>query len=258
MFTQKFLISALVLAAASIPASASSCTSTLCTGSVASGSDSADRTTFNTGNSDLSFSNITFDNATGTYTTATGLDASSAPSASLFGTSFIGCLSSQSPCASNAVGVAVGDLTVPGIWDGGTDPALEVNTNAYGGGSFDTITIMLPANTYAFGVDILNQNNFPTGVPLFVHVDNTADKSTAAPVALPGSVFFAFRSATPISKVSIYPGIASEQLAIDNFELGQQGTAATPEAATFLMIGSGLAMLLYARKRRWVRSLGLA
>ncbi len=259
MFTQKILISALILAAATAStAVAASCTNP-CTGSAATGSDSTDRTNFNSDNSDLAFSNITFSNATGTYdSSTTGLNSTTAPSASLFGTSYIGCLSSENPCASNSAGVIVGTNLTPGTWDGGSDPVLEVDSTNFGGGHWDTITITLPANTYAFGVDLIDQNNNSTGVPILIHVNNTADQNTAGSVALPGSVFFGFRSATPITTVSIYPAQNAEQIDLDNFEIGQQQAAATPEVATVLLIGTGLATLFYARKRRWLQSPQLA
>ncbi|HEY4363003.1 MAG TPA: hypothetical protein VGN17_18685 [Bryobacteraceae bacterium] len=250
MLTQKTLIAALVLAAATASHAYASACSNPCTGSSAAGVDSTDRTNFNADNSDLTFSNITFDNATGTYdATTTGLNATTAPSASLFGVTFVGCLSTENPCTSNSTGLIVGNLA---SWDGGSDPNLQVNTTNFGAGHWDTITITLPANTYAFGIDIIDENNNSTGFPLLIHVDNTADKNSAGSVSLPGSVFFGYRSATPIGTVSIFPSTAAEQIAIDNLELGQQQAAATPEISTILLIGTGLFMVGYARRRKWL------
>lgn len=260
MFTQRFLISALVLAAVTAPAALASACTNPCTGSSATGSDSADRTNFNADNSDLAFSNIDFNsNATGTYdSSTTGLNSTNAPSASLFGTSYIGCLSSENPCASNSAGVIVGTIA---NWNSNTDPVLQVDSTNFGntGSTWDTLTVTVPANTYAFGIDLIDQNGNGTGIPLFVHVDATADMSTTGSVALPGSVFFGFRSATPIGTVSVYTSLKSEQIDLDNFEIGQQQqAAATPEVATILLIGTGLVIIFYARKRRWLLSPQLA
>jgi hypothetical protein len=248
MFTQRFLIAVLVLVAATIPASAGLCTNP-CTGSSATGADSTDRNNFNSDNSDLSFNNITFDNATGTYTAAGGLNATTAPSALLYGVTFIGCLSSQTVCASNSSGVTVGNLTFPGIWDGGTDPVLQVNSGNQGGGNYDTYTITFPTGTYAFALDLLNQNGFNTPAAYGLKVDNNSPMNSAGAVPLPGSVFFGYRSATPIGTVTIYSGFSNEQLALDNFEIGQQ-VATTAEVKTSLLVGTGLFTLLYVRRRK--------
>jgi hypothetical protein len=243
-FTQRILISVFLLAiAGTLPASANSCTNP-CTGTAASGSDSTDRTNFNSDNSDLIFSNITFDNATGTPYTAGGLNAVTETSAALYGASFVGCFSSESPCASNSAGLKIATI---GNWGGASNPALQINNGNFGSGNFDTFTITLPPNTFAFGVDLLDQNNGASGAPLTVHV--TSDMSALAPVVLPGSVFFGYRStSTPISTVSIWPGYSGVQLGMDNFEVGDP--APTPEAATFFLVGTGLFTLGYARRRK--------
>jgi hypothetical protein len=245
MFAQKFLISAFLLAAAAaVPASASlvCTTGNPCTGSSATGADTTDRTNFGTDNSDLSFSNITFDSATGTYTAAGGLNGTTAPGASLFGVSFIGCFSFGTPCSSNSIGVGVGNVT---NWGGGSNPALLFNATPIAGGNLETFTITLPANTYAFALDLISQNNL--GTPFNLSVDG-GSKTTANSVSVPGSVFFGFRSATPISSVSVFSGFQNEQIELDNFEIG---TAVAPvaESKTLLLVGSGLFMLLYVRRR---------
>jgi hypothetical protein len=245
MFSQKFLILVFLLAfAAAVPTFGAACTNP-CTGSLGTGADTTDRTSFGTDNSDLSFSNIIFDNATGTYTAAGGLNGTTAPSASLFGVSFIGCFSNDGPCASNSPGVGVGNVA---NWDGGSDPALLFNSTP-NHSTFETFTITLPANTYAFAVDLLNTST-TIQTPFQLNVD-AAGGSTAVSVSLPGSVFFGFRSATPINSVSLYAGYSNEQMAIDNFEIGELAPMApVAEAKTLLLVGSGLLLLLYVRRRR--------
>jgi hypothetical protein len=241
----KFLISILVLVGGAIPVSATSCTNGAanpCTGSSSTGQDSTDRTTFSTNNSDLSFNNITFDSATGTYTALEGLDAATATgSALLYGVSFIGCISSQSPCASNS------SLTVGTVanWDGSTDAALT-GPSPQGGGHFVTITILLPANVFAFGVDLLNSNNCNCQAFFLVDATGQPTMSAATSVNLPGSVFYGFRSSTAISQVSFYAPNANMELTIDNFELGTMSE--TSEAGTMLLVASGLFALRFARR----------
>ena len=244
----KFLISVLVLVGGAIPASATACDTAIpnsCTGSVSSGSNTALQTTFNGNNPDLTFNNITFDSATGTYTTAEGLDSNTAMSAALFGLSFIGCISNQSPCASNT------SLTVGTIvnWNGSTDPALTGPPATGQAGQFGTITILLPASVFAFGVDILNANNWSNQAPFLIDVPGTSTASTVTSVNLPGSVFYGYRSATAITKVTIYAQITGQQLGIDNFELGTiTQTSETSEVGTMLLVASGLFALRFARR----------
>lgn len=246
MTTQRFLIALFVLAAsAATPAFASSCTNP-CTGSSTTGADTTDRTHFNSDNSDLTFSNITFDNATGSYLLAGGLNATTSPTAQLYGAGFTGCLTSQSPCASNSNGLNVG--TIAG-WDGGTDPALLSTSAGPGPGQFDTITITLPAGVYAIAFDGINQNNYSSSAQFALNIGAGSEVYTAPTVMTPGGVFFGYRSATPINTVSIYTNYAYEELALDNFELGEQ-PAQTPEVATMLLVASGLFTIFYGHRRR--------
>jgi hypothetical protein len=245
MTAQRYLICAIVMAAA-LPACASLCTNP-CTGSVVSGSDSTDRTNFHSDNPDLTFNNIIFDDATGTYTAAGGLSAATAPGALLFNVGFVGCFSSQAPCASNSTGLLVGNVT---SWGGGTNPAMQLNSGTIGGNNYETFTVAFPSNVYAFGVDILDQNGSSLGVAFLLNVDGKPANSTAAAVSLPGSVYFGYRSATPIGSVSFYAGTNSQRMAFDNFEIGSQEPATTSEAATLVLVGTGLLTLGYARRRK--------
>jgi hypothetical protein len=247
----RLFVSLLVLACGAIPALGSSCIATLCSGTVSNGADTADRTTFNTDNSTLTFTNIPFDTETGTYNS--GLNATTALSdpTVLLGASFLGCLSNQSPCLTST-SLSVADASNGGgSWDGGTDPALMVPTSA--GGQYDTITIALPANVFAFGVDLLYLNNGGSGAFYVINVNGTQVNSSAS-TGLPGSTFFGYSSATAITSVSIYMPLQNVPLGLDNLELGTTPDAQAPEAVTFLMIGSGLLMLRFGR--RWLPRVG--
>jgi hypothetical protein len=246
----RLFVSLLVLACGAIPAWGSSCIATLCSGTVSNGADTADRTTFNTDNSTLTFTNIPFDTETGTYNS--GLNAGDAhdPTA-LLGTSFLGCLSSQSPCLAST-SLAVEDASVgANNWDGGTDPVLAVPGT---GTAFDTITIALPANVYAFGVDLLYLQTGSSGAPYLISVNGGSNLTGGAPTGLPGSNFFGYSSTTAITSITIYMGGEQSSLGLDNLELGTTADAQTPEAVTFLMIGSGLLMLRFGR--RWLPRVG--
>jgi hypothetical protein len=250
----RLFVSLLVLACGAIPALGSSCTATLCSGTVSNGADTTDRNTFNTLNNTLTFTNITFNDETGTYNS--GLSASNAPPdpAALLGASFLGCLSNQSPCLTST-SLAVGDASAGGNWDGGTDPALIVPAFTNNGSNvFDTITIALPANVYAFGVDLLWLKNGSSGVPYLISVNGGSNLSSDVSLGLPGSTFFGYSSATAITSVTIYMGAENTSLGLDNLELGTTADAQTPEAVTFLMIGSGLLMLRFGR--RWLPRVG--
>lgn len=240
-FLEKILISVVAVVVCASPAFGAACTTNPCTGFSTTGQDTTDRTAFETTNNDLNFSNITFDGVTGTYTTAGGLTTTT--SDGLYSLTFIGCLSSQSSCASGNTKLVDGTVN---NWNGGADNALT-GPNTIGGANFDTITITLPAGVYAFGVDLLNANNWNPTAPFLVQADSGSQLSTATAVSLPGSVFYGYRSATPISQVTIYSGNPNLLLGLDNFEIGEQPPAVA-EVSTLLMVGSGLFMLRFARR----------
>ncbi len=247
-FLQKILISIAAPAIFITPAFGSACTSASnpCTNSSNTGQDSTDRSTFNLANSDLLFSNITFNDATGTYGPSTsGLNSQTNASAVLDGVSFIGCISSSyADCASNSGGLMVQNSSnTAGSWNGGTDPALRNSSTGF----VDQITATLPPGVYAIAFDILMPQNISTSslTTLGVVINNGSPQMTATAVNLPGSVFFGYRSATAIRSVTIFSGNSFELLGIDNFELG----APASEAATLLMVGSGLLILQWMRRR---------
>lgn len=254
-----YLSIALALAACSLPALGSSCTNP-CTGSLSTGQDTTDRNNFVSDNSSLTFSNITF--SSGTWTTGTGgaiLDSGT-------GLTFIGCLTSFSDCSSNSGGVTVGNSgsfwngSTFGSWNGGNDPILS-GPAPNGPGQWSTITISLPANVFAIGLDILQNNYGSSSTPFGVIVNGGSQYNTATQVQLPGSVFFGFSSTTAITSLTIFPENGSTTLGIDNIDVGSltsggtsgsggggSAPSTTPEASTMLLVGSGFFMLRFARK----------
>jgi hypothetical protein len=261
-FANRLLGPICLLAVLGLPAFGSACLNP-CTGSSSTGQDTTDRNNFNSDNGTLSFSNITFNNATGTYDpSTTGLNSTTAASAQLYGVSFIGCLSGQSPCVSNSNGgLVVGNL---GSWDGGTDPALTNAAVGYSPGNSSTITVTLPANVLAIGFDLLlgNYVSPSSTTPFGVIVSNGSTSQFYSTTAndLPGSVFFGYSSATAISSLTIFAQntiAAQSTVGIDNFEIGEAGTGGTgggstaaPEVSTMLMVASGFFMLRFGR--RWL------
>jgi hypothetical protein len=145
-------------------------------------------------------------------------------------------------------------------WDGGADPILSGPT---GGGTLSqlsTITITLPLNVFAIGLDILNNNNSSSATPYGVIVNGGSQYNTATEVQLPGSVFFGYSSAMAITSLTIFPQNGGTTLGIDNIDVGFLTSSAdsssggsdpmstAPEAGTMLLVASGLFMLRFARK----------
>jgi hypothetical protein len=250
-----YLSIALALTACSLPALGSA----TYTGSSPTGQDTSDRSAFESNSSStvgstLTFSNLTFDN--GTWTTGTGGAVLNS------GLTFIGCLTSWSDCTSGSSNASVlNGVTYPGTWDGGSDPILS-GAASNGGGQLSTITISLPANVFALGLDILNLSG-GTGVPFGVIVNGGSPTSNTL-TPLPGSTFFGYSSATAITSFTVFGEIGSSKLGIDNIDVGSltvgsgssggsgsgsgNGPSATPEASTMLLVGSGFFMLRFARK----------
>jgi len=105
----------------------------------------------------------------------------------------------------------------------------------------------------AFGLDLMSTGG--TG-PYNVNVDGTSYTSVSTQSA-PNVVFFGGTFTTPISTITLtMPTLSYETMLIDDFQFGtagsqqQQGeTGDAPEAATMVMIGSGLIGLNWLRRR---------
>ncbi|HLH43958.1 MAG TPA: hypothetical protein VKV74_13290 [Bryobacteraceae bacterium] len=220
--------------------------STTYTGASSSGQDTTDWNKFLSDNSSLSFSNITFSN--GAWTTGPGgsvIDTAT-------GSNFIGCLSNWSDCTSNS-SVTV---TTLGNWDGGGDPALS--GPAANGVLYSTITVDLPSNVFAIGLDILNVNA-NAGVPYGVIVNGGSQFVSPAGVSLPGSVFFGYSSASAITSLTVFAEFNKATIGLDNVDVGflaasggggaiSAPLSTAPEASTMLLVAFGLFTLGFARK----------
>lgn len=139
----------------------------------------------------------------------------------------------------------VANITISTVAGWSASPALqEVN------GAHEMIHVVFPANIFAFGADLI----FIAGSPAPYEIDFTDTTghsiTTSGVNTLPGSTFFGVRSDQAIVSADIYNLNFNNTVGFDNFEIGTQGPAETPEIATFMMIGLGLLSLRYLK--RWM------
>jgi hypothetical protein len=116
------------------------------------------------------------------------------------------------------------------------------------GGNSAGIEIDLPANTYAFAMEITTLSGF--GSPA-VEIGDRNLNSANYTVVIPsgGSVqFFAIISSTPLTELFIGQSASGGRLQINDFELGE--ATPTPEASSAALIGGGLVLLGVLRRRR--------
>ena len=129
---------------------------------------------------------------------------------------------------------------------GGTLSVFDSHTLKQTNGT-GTISVTLPANALAFGVTLQNTPAFP------ITVDFTGDGIDSNNSITP-TAYFGARDTTSLTGLTVSEGFNS-QMTLSDFEIGSSsgggGGGETPEAATLLMIGSGLFMLRLLR--RWKR-----
>jgi len=155
-----------------------------------------------------------------------------------------GCLTNCLGVSFSGLGIGVIDTTGISWMDFGTHKAAYINTNS---APTPTIHIVLPAPVTAFGLYLFsaNPNALTFTITTLSTTFNPATNSTPTPA------FFGATSNTPFIAVDVTlagaPGGAYEL--IDNFRFGTSQIDQTPEAATFLLIGSGLVGMMALRKR---------
>ncbi len=124
-------------------------------------------------------------------------------------------------------------------------------------GSNTGFEIKLPANTYAFAVFIGSCssglcNNLGFALYAIGQGDHTSF-GTNYSLTVPGggsSQFFGIVSDTPLDYLFISSSPNSPKIGINSFEVGAAADAPTPEVSTFLLIGSGLVLMRFLRRRQ--------
>jgi hypothetical protein len=148
-----------------------------------------------------------------------------------------------------------------------TDPTGTIFTS-YNGSNIDTamsvsgtsllqgisgngtgLEILLPANTYAVAFDIttLSGSGF-TSLWVALGDHNLSGANYNVIVTSGGNVqFFGIVSTTPLTELFIGPMSFGGRLQLNDFELGEQ--APTPELSSVTLMGSGLLLLGFLRRR---------
>jgi hypothetical protein len=173
-----------------------------------------------------------------TYTGATGL--------TLNNVQFIGYTSGGSSL------INVLDTNMSSFYNFGTGGALMQDAvRPLAASPLPYIHIVLPANITAFGMDLFTAS--PSQMTYTITVAGTP--YTVPTNALPNVAFWGVTSDTPISTIDLKLLDAAfnggSHAFVDNFKFGtaQAPPAETPEAATFLLIGSGLIGLVALKRK---------
>jgi len=140
------------------------------------------------------------------------------------------------------------------VLTGYNGPSIDTLTSVAGtsllqsvGGNGAGIEINLPANTYAFAMNITTLSGFGSPmVEIGDHVLNNANYQIIIPIG--GSVqFFGIISDTPLTQLFVGQPTSGARLQLNNFELGQ--ATPTPEASSGVLIGGGLVLVGILRRR---------
>jgi len=150
--------------------------------------------------------------------------------------------------------IAIDDPAVNSWQNFGTGKAAYVFINSTTSVPYIHIALLTPVN--AFGLNVFSAN--PNALAFTVNVDTAAtySKGNGTPYSVAtynigtAPAFFGVTSDTPITYIDLTLTGAplSAYEFVDNFRTAQ--AAQTPEAATLLLIGSGLVGIMALRRRR--------
>jgi hypothetical protein len=215
MLTRNFLIAALAAAGCAIPARAS-----ITTFSTPS--------SFSAATIDYTFSDISF--------TQEGIYS---PSTSDLGVVF-STSSTLLPYLDGTTGGALG-----GSWPAGS--ALY-SMNSSGG---NTLTITLPSAVNAISLYAgLDSTSDSIQISLTDAGGGTPDTFNVSPSVNLGTPYFiGVTTNTSFSTFTITSSNSADKITIDDMQIGQGQAQATPEVATFLLVGTGLLAMGYIKRR---------
>jgi len=130
----------------------------------------------------------------------------------------------------------------------------QTGTSGNGGNTTNgrSIQIVLPANTYAFAMLVSSVSGIADPFVELVSSPsnfNTSGNYTLSISSSSDSEFFGIISNTAISSIFVGDLLFSQSpITIQSFEVG--GPAPTPEVSTFLLIGTGLVLMRFLRRRQ--------
>ncbi len=133
---------------------------------------------------------------------------------------------------------------------GSNDALLQNMDRPNSGSPLPYVQIVLPANVTSFGMDLFTVS--PNSLNYNITV--AGNQYTVPTDPRPTEAFWGVTSDTPIANItltlqgSVYNGGTSALL--DNFQYGTANLSQAPEAATFVLIGSGL--IAIAGLRKWL------
>jgi hypothetical protein len=172
-------------------------------------------------------------------------------------------LNFENGCMTSCLGVSftglsgtlgIQDTNIYSWMNFGTNKAAYINTNS---SLTPNIHIELATPVTAFGLNIFSANPNGLGFVInFLSAPYVLTTTNGSPNSTPNSTFFGATSDTPFNSIDVklLGAQAGAYEFIDNFQFGTALVTAppadpAPEAATFLLIGSGLIGLMGLRNR---------